>query len=77
MEPMFRSPYPRVFQTFVPSCEGYILAKIHKHAYSTSSSHGVKPFVLIYFDVWGLTPEIVDLGFPFLVLFFDDCTRMS
>uniref|UniRef100_A0A803M8T8 GAG-pre-integrase domain-containing protein n=1 Tax=Chenopodium quinoa TaxID=63459 RepID=A0A803M8T8_CHEQI len=58
-------------------CESCALAKSHKHTYSPSLTHAIKPFMLIHSDVWGPAPEFAIHNFSYFVLFVDDCTRMS
>ena len=59
------------------NCEACVLAKSHKHTYSPSLTHSIKPFALIHSDVWGPAPDSNTQGFSYFVLFVNDCTRMS
>uniref|UniRef100_A0A803N1T0 GAG-pre-integrase domain-containing protein n=1 Tax=Chenopodium quinoa TaxID=63459 RepID=A0A803N1T0_CHEQI len=53
-------------------CESCALAKSHKHTYSPSLTHAIKPFMLIHSDVWGPAPEFAIHNFSYFVLFVDD-----
>ena len=58
-------------------CETCVLAKSHKHSYSPSFTRTDRPFDLIHSDVWGPAPESNSQGYSYVVLFLDDCTRVS
>ena len=57
-------------------CESCLLAKIHRHTYTSSSSHSDELFMLIHSDVWGLVPNATIHEYSYFVLFID-YTRMS
>ena len=57
-------------------CETCVLAKSHKHSYSPNNTRALKPFDVVYFDVWGPAPHIDSHDFSYFVLFIDDCSRM-
>ncbi|XP_057529771.1 uncharacterized protein LOC130808310 [Amaranthus tricolor] len=58
-------------------CETCILAKSHKHSYSSSLNKADMPLMLVHSDVWGPAPVVGLHGFSYFVTFIDDCTRMS
>ena len=58
-------------------CETCILAKSHKHTYSSSMNNTDLAFMLFHSDVRGPAPEIEMHGFSYYVIFIDDCTQMS
>ena len=59
------------------NCESCVLAKSHKHSYTPSLTHSIKPFVLIHSDVWGPASTCDTHGFSYYIMFVDDCTRIS
>lgn len=58
-------------------CETCILAKSHRASFPLSLNKKDTPFALIHSDVWGPSPITTVSGFKWLVLFVDDCTRMT
>ena len=65
------------FKNFSLDCESCVLAKSHRHTYTSSSSYSDKPFMLIHSDVWALMSNSTIHEYSYFVLFIDDCTRMS
>ena len=59
------------------NCESCVLVESHKHSYTPSLTHNIKPFVIIHSDVCGPTLECDLHGFSYYILFVEDCTRMS
>ena len=68
---------PSLFSDFSISdfqCETCILAKSHRTIYSLHNNKSDVPFSLIHYDVWGPSPKSTLSGYPWFVLFVDDCT---
>ncbi|XP_057529817.1 uncharacterized protein LOC130808356 [Amaranthus tricolor] len=57
-------------------CKTCVLAKSHKHSYSSSNTRAPKPFDVVHSDVWGPAPHTTPHGFSYFVLFIDDCSRI-
>jgi DTW domain-containing protein YfiP len=58
-------------------CETCILAKSHRVTYPLSMNKSNVLFALIHSDVWGHSPISTASGIRWLVIFIDDCTRMT
>ncbi|KAJ0598803.1 putative RNA-directed DNA polymerase [Helianthus annuus] len=70
--------FPKLFSSNESlNCETCILAKSHRHSYKLNNTRVGLPFSLIHSDVWGPAEVVGGQNFCFLVLFIDDCTRMT
>lgn len=69
----FKLPtFSNIFPTVCESCQ---LGKSHCLPFTHTHVPSLKPFDLIYLDVWGLPPSFSINGNKYFVLFVDDCTK--
>ena len=58
-------------------CESCQLAKSHHLPFRRSTSRAIKPFGLIYVDLWGATPIVFVNGARYFLLLIDDFSIFS
>lgn len=60
-----------------PFCNGCCYGKSHKLPFPTSLTVYIKPFELIYTDLWGPTPTHSTGGYTYYITFIDAFSRLT
>ena len=58
-------------------CSSCQLAKSHRLPFVLSESKAIKPFDLVYFDLWGPFLVLSVIGARYFLLFIDDYSRFT
>ena len=65
------------FSNFFDLCSSCQLAKSHRLPFVLSESKAIKPFDLVYFDLWGPFLVLSVIGARYFLFFIDDYSRFT
>lgn len=66
---------PTSSNAFPTVCDSCQLGKSHRFPLTSSHVASLKPFDLVYSNVWGPSPLFSINGKRYFILFIDDCTK--
>lgn len=58
-------------------CKHFLIGKMHKLPFSSSTFQSTHPLELVHSDVWGPCAIVSSNGYKYYVLFVDDFSRFS